>query len=148
MRSMIEVLESRTLLSAGAPAVPFAAMQAEVMAAALVSQYTSPVGRYAATATSTQGGNDGGAFAFVLQQWNVAAGTMTFKIIDGTNVHKGTGTISGRNFIGQVQGGTNNNKTTTITGKVARNYASAAGTFVDKNLRGVQRDSGTFLFTR
>ena len=141
MKSMIEMLESRTLLSAGSVAAGFAPMQAGITAALTVTVYTSPLGRYTAPPASSKGGT------LVIQQWNTTAGTMKFKLIksDGT-IELHTGTLSGRTFTSQFQGRTT--RITTITCKVAKNYASAVGTYVEKNLSGVLKNSGTFSFFR
>ena len=145
MKPMIEMLESRTLLSAAPVAAPFAVMQTAMSVVSPGTVYTSPVGTYPGT-FSNSGGS--GAFTFVIRQWNTTAGTMSFKLVDeGGRIHKGVGTIVGRRFTFQFpsNGGT---WITTITGKLVVSYASATGTYVDRNLRGVQKDSGTFSVSR
>lgn len=149
MKSMMENLESRTLLSAAPAASLFAPMHVEMGAPLLATLYTSPIGRYVGSHTSSQG-HGGEGFTVVFQQWNIAAGTMQFKVInpDGS-IQKGFGTISGtsrRQFTFQIQ--TEATRITTITGKVSNTLNSLTGTYITRNLMGVQKDSGTFSLTR
>ena len=140
MNSMIEMLESRTLLSAAPVAAPFAAMQTAMSAALTVPAPTSPVGRYIGV-TST---NDG---TLVIQQWNTTAGTMKFKFIKSNGkVEVHTGTISGRKFTSQFQA--DPTRITTLSGKVTANYVSITGTYVGKNLNGKVKENGVFSFSR
>ena len=148
MKAMIEILESRTLLSAGPVAASFVPMQTEMIVAPLTIVYTSPLGRYTGARTSTRGnGSDG--ITIVIQQWNTVAGTMQVKLINSDgSVQKGLrGTIvSGRNFTFHFQA--EPTKIVTITGKVGANYIAITGTYVVRNLAGVLKDRGNFAVSR
>ena len=145
MNAMIEILESRTLLSAAPVAFSFAAMQFEPSLVVSAAVNTSPVGTYAGTHASTRG-HGSGTFTFVIRQWNPAAGTMQFKLIEAGNpAIRGTGTISGRNFTFRIPEA---NKVNTLTGTVNRKFTSIVGTYVNKTLAGVVRDRGNFAASR
>ena len=149
MNSMIETLESRTLLSAAPVAAWFTPMQAEMSVVSPAIAYTSPVGTYTGLSTSNQGQGTN-PVTIIIQQWNATAGTMQVKFIINSGTIKGiVGIISGaahRQFPFHFQ--SSSNQTATVTGKVVPGYALATGTYVVKNLKGVQKDSGTFSVSR
>lgn len=150
MKAMLETLESRMLLSAGTAATPLAAMQAQMSEVLPAVTYTSPVARYTGTHTGNQAGATRYSFTLVIQHWNTTTHVMQFKLIEtqtGGAIYKGFGTISGtanRWFAFQFPSGAD---IVTFTGKVAKTYLSAAGTYVVTE-GGTQVGSGAFSVSR